>query len=354
MKYRIVHHQLKFKTPAKTSRNVFEERHIRYVILEKNGVIGIGEAAPLVHLSIDDVEDYDSKLEGICTQLCEDALHHELSLDLIFNLDLKLYPSIQFGLETALLDLQNGGSRKLFDTAFIQGKPIPINGLVWMDDLDKMYDETMSKINEGFRCIKFKVGQHDFDAECRFLERIRKEYDAFKLEIRLDANGAFVSDEALQQLKDLSRFDIHSLEQPIKPNQWDAMAELCAEAKIDIALDEELIGVNVTERGKTLLKHIQPQYLILKPNLIGGFSISDHWIKLCRRHQTGWWATSALESNIGLNAIAQWVSQYDTTVPQGLGTGGLYSNNISSPLAIQNKSLVYGNDLWELSLFELR
>lgn len=351
MEYRIIHHQLEFVKPAKTSRNVFKERHIRYVLLSENGITGIGEAAPLHLLSIDDVEDYDSKLEEVCTQLCKVKLTSHLNLDLNFDLNLNQYPSIRFGLETALLDLKNGGRQIIFDTDFLRGKPIPINGLVWMADLDAMYDEAISKIQQGFRCIKFKVGQHDFDAECRLLERIRKEYSAFQLEIRLDANGALLQDEALTQLNELSRFDIHSIEQPIAVNQWDDMAKLCQESKIDIALDEELIGVEVFEKGNELLKHIEPQYVILKPNLIGGFTVSDEWIKLCRKHQIGWWATSALESNIGLNAIAQWVSQYDVNMPQGLGTGSLYSNNIDSPLEIIDQNLTSNSQHWDLSIF---
>lgn len=344
MEFQIVHHQLQFVKPAKTSRNVFKERHIRYVLLSENGVTGIGEAAPLHLLSIDDVADYDEKLKEACTHICNSNLN--------LSSDLNQYPSIRFGLETALQDLQNGGRRVIFNTDFIHGKAIPINGLVWMAGLDAMYDEAISKINQGFRCIKFKVGQHDFDAECRLLERIRTEKDAFNLEIRLDANGAFLPDDAITQLKELSRFDIHSIEQPIAVNQWDDMAKLCREGKIDVALDEELIGMDVYANGQEILKQIHPQYIILKPNLIGGFTISDEWVKLCRRHSIGWWATSALESNIGLNAIAQWVSQYDTHMPQGLGTGSLYTNNIGSPLEIRNQSLLSGNTSWDLTQFE--
>lgn len=350
MEFRIVHHALKFVKPAKTSRNVFKERHIRYILLSHDGLTGIGEASPLSMLSIDDVEEYDERLDAACTQFCDESFNRDFNLT--FDLNLHDFPSIQFGLETALLDLRNGGQRVIYNTDFIRGKAIPINGLVWMADLEAMYDEAISKINNGFTCIKFKVGQHDFDAECRLLERIRKLYDAFKLEIRLDANGAFLADEAPSQLKELSRFHIHSIEQPIAVSQWDDMAKLCQESVIDIALDEELIGVNVDTHGAQLLAHIKPQYVILKPNLIGGFKVSDTWIKLGNKHGVGWWATSALESNIGLNAIAQWVSQYDTTMPQGLGTGSLYSNNIESPLEIVGQSLHYSPKKWDLSSFD--
>lgn len=346
MEFDIIHHTLEFKKPAKTSRNIFDQRKIRYILLTKNGITGIGEASPLKLLSIDDVEHYDATLEAFCNEVTQGVDINDLELD--------QFPSIRFGLETAILDLHNGGTRKLFNTEFTRGKPIPINGLVWMSDLESMYAEAIQKINQGFRCIKFKVGAHDFDAECRLLERIRKQFSAFDLEIRLDANGAFLLDEAHQQLRDLSRFEIHSIEQPIKPNQWDDMARLCAEANISIALDEELIGLDVIQQGNSLLTHVKPAYLILKPNLIGGYTIGDEWIKLCRQHQMGWWATSALESNIGLNGIAQWVSTYDFDMPQGLGTGGLYANNIPSPLEIIGQSIVYQPEKkWVLDLFPL-
>lgn len=339
MEIRVVTHSLLFNKPAKTSRNTFTERLIRYIVIEGNGKQGIGEAAPLKYLSIDDVENYD--------QVLVDSLEHiqrGVSLD---ELDLRLFPSIRFGIETALLDWKNGGKMELFDTDFIRGKAIPINGLVWMSDLEAMYTEATEKIEAGFRCIKFKIGAHDFNAECRLLESIRKRYSAFNLEIRLDANGAFLPDDAQEKLKDLSRFEIHSIEQPIAPMQWDDMARLCVESKIDIALDEELIGAGEKD---AMLRHIQPQYIILKPNLIGGMAESDDWIQRARNLNIGWWATSALESNIGLNAISQWVSKYDTSMPQGLGTGSLYSNNISSPLQVVNQSLVYRGN-WDKQLF---
>ncbi len=340
MEYRIVTRTLHFKKPAKTSRNIFEERLVRFVLFSQNGVTGIGEAAPLVKLSIDDIDEYDKVLHQYC---------HELVAGVsIQDLDLSLHPSMRFGLETALLDLQNGGQQLIFKTAFYSGSPIRINGLIWMGELDQMYEEALQKIKSGFDCIKFKIGTHDFDAECRLIEKIRKQFSAFKLEIRLDANGAFLPDEAQQQLRDLARFDIHSIEQPIGAGQWDSMAKLCRESKIGIALDEELIGLDVAG-GDSMLTQIRPQYLIFKPSLIGGFTICDAWIALCHKHDIGWWATSALESNIGLNAIAQWVSQYNTSLPQGLGTGGLYTNNIESPVKTVGQELVYDKTSWDMS-----
>ncbi len=257
------------------------------------------------------------------------------------DLDLKDLPSLQFGLETALLDFKTGGKRRLFDSSFTSGEPIAINGLIWIAGLEAMLEEADKKIKEGFTCIKFKIGAHDFDAECRMLELVRKKYSAFALDIRLDANGAFRPDEATEKLQLLSRFEIHSIEQPIGAGQLDWMQEICAKSKIRVALDEELIDVDVSTEGSNLLKMVKPAYLILKPTLIGGFAKADQWIALARKYQTGWWATSALESNIGLNAIAQWCATKNNTLPQGLGTGGLYTNNITSPLMVKHGKLIY-------------
>lgn len=333
--YKIKEHILQFKRPAKTSRNVFKERKIWLIELSDpmTGKTGIGEAAPLSLLSIDDVEDYASILEKYVQLLAEGKTLQELEL-------LK-FPSIHFGLETALLSLRSENN-KLFDTPFTNGRQkIPINGLVWMSDLDQMYTEALQKIDAGFNCIKFKVGAHDFDSECRLIEKIRRQYNAFKLEIRLDANGAFIADEAEEQLRELKRFEIHSIEQPIATDQWDEMAKLCHKPLIHIALDEELIGRAPAIEGSNMLGQIQPQYIILKPNLIGGLRAADEWIKLAGELGIGWWATSALESNVGLNAIAQWVSTYDTELHQGLGTGSLYENNLETNLRLDSGFMEY-------------
>ncbi|MBO6518271.1 MAG: o-succinylbenzoate synthase [Bacteroidia bacterium] len=341
MEFQLVPYQLVFKKPAKTSRNVFLERQVYFIVLRSNNVTGIGEASPLKLLSIDDVDDYQHRLEYYCTRLVNGESFEELDLD--------QHPSIRFGIETALLDLKNGGERHVFRNRFINGHPSRINGLVWMNDLDEMYTEALQKIDAGFSCIKFKVGAHDFDAECRLLEKIRANHSAFKLEIRLDANGAFLPDEASKQLREFKRFDIHSIEQPIKPKQWDDMARLCHDRIIDIALDEELIGLHPEREGLNLLTSIHPHYLIIKPNLIGGFEMADSWVSLCHDQSIGWWATSALESNIGLNAIAQWVNQYEVDMPQGLGTGSLYTNNIPGPLQVVGEHLRYTDTGWDIS-----
>lgn len=334
--YDIEKYELEFIKPAKTSRNTFTSRTVYFIHLHDltSGKTGVGEAAPLSLLSVDDVEDYKGILEEKLNDFCEAK-----SLE---DIDLRGYPSISFGLETALLDLGSKSSGVLFDTAFTRGeKPIKINGLVWMNDAQSMYKEAITKIRAGFDVIKFKVGALDFDEECRMLEKIRKEYDAFKITLRLDANGGFHADEAMEQLKELSRFDIHSIEQPIKPQLWDDMARLCAESPVDIALDEELIGLEPYIDGTKMINHIKPQYLILKPNLIGGLTAADSWIELTRKNDCRWWATSALESNIGLNAIAQWVSQYDDLLPQGLGTGSLFTNNKKSKLLVESGYVRY-------------
>ncbi|MBT8326127.1 MAG: o-succinylbenzoate synthase [Bacteroidia bacterium] len=322
-------YELVFNKPAKTSRNVFEVRKVFVVSLfdSTNGRKGIGEAAPLSLLSIDDIPNYEEILKEKATLFCSNQDFNELELD--------RFPSIRFGLETAFLDLKSTEGR-LFETPFTKGDAvIPINGLVWMNDTERMYQEALQKIDAGFKVIKFKVGAQDFDDECRMLERIRSHYSAFKITIRLDANGAFKPDEAAEQLKELKRFEIHSIEQPIAKDNWDEMEELCYERIIDVALDEELIGVSVEKHGYQLLNHLKPQYIILKPNLLGGLSKSDEWISLANNLNIKWWATSALEGNIGLSAIAQWVSKYETQLHQGLGTGSLFKNNFKSPLQLE-------------------
>ena len=341
LQYTIKDHTLEFIRDAKTSRNTFKERKIHLVELldPVTGSKGIGEAAPLQLLSVDDVPDYKDHLEALTGQLCEGTPYNELELE--------NFPSIAFGLETALLDLHNSNGR-LFSTPFTQGEAsIPINGLVWMSDLEEMEKEAFRKVEEGYNCIKFKVGAQDFDGECRMLESIRKQHSAFNLEIRLDANGAFDPSEAPEQLKELRRFEVHSIEQPIGPRLWDDMARLCHNPLIPIALDEELIGLKPAQYAEKMLKTVRPQYLILKPNLIGGLAASDLWIEFAQKMGIKWWATSALESNVGLNAIAQWVSQYDNSLHQGLGTGKLYCNNLPSLLVLKSGRMYFKTSVSE-------
>ena len=333
---------LDFKFPAGTSRGVLQHKPSSFLILEKDGFKGIGECSTISDLSIDPPTTYYQKLDEVCRLINEDCDPN--------SIDLSTYPSIAFGLETAFLDLAANGSKCLFPSLFTQGKAgIPINGLVWMGDKAFMQKQIREKIDAGYRCIKLKVGAIDFDTELEIIKGIRQQFSHADMEIRLDANGGFVPEDALEKLNKLSTFSIHSIEQPIKQKQFDAMAELCRQSPIPIVLDEEIIGVDSVER-ETLLQTIKPAYIILKPSLIGGFKQSEEWINLAEKHNIGWWITSALESNIGLNAIAQWTFTLNSKLPQGLGTGQLYHNNIPSPLEIENAKLFYKPELnWNLS-----
>ncbi|HYG16862.1 MAG TPA: o-succinylbenzoate synthase [Bacteroidia bacterium] len=332
----VTRHTLRFKTPARTSRNTLADKTVWLLHLgyEANPAVkGIGECGPLSGLSIDDVEGFEDQLNKV-TGLLNEGFHPK-------ELGLEQWPSIRFGLETALLDLENGGKKKIFDTPFYTSElKLPINGLVWMAPKEDMLKQAEDKIAAGYTCVKFKVGAIDFDEECRMLEALRKKHSAFKVEIRLDANGAFSPDTVMEHLNELKRFEIHSIEQPIRQGQWDTMAEVCAKSKIPVALDEELIGVSSND-AERLMKTIRPPYIILKPGLLGGFEISQRWILLAGKHNAGWWITSALESNVGLNAIAQFTSLYPVTIPQGLGTGQLYENNFESPLKVENGYIFY-------------
>lgn len=294
---------------------------------------GWGEAAPLPGLSIEANEDFEELLNAVIELLNEGHLSHDL--------DWKNAPAIQFAVETAQIDLWNGGEQVLFSNPFTEGNSIPINGLVWMDGIEAMLEQAHTKVAQGFDCIKFKIGGHDFDAECRMLEKFRMQHLPSQVQIRLDANGAFASDEAIHKLKELHRFGIHSLEQPLAAGQFDASEEVCGKSPVAIALDEELIDINPETEGLALLTKIKPAFLVLKPTLLGGMMMSSKWVRLADLCKLGWWATSALESNIGLNAIAQWVSTQNSKLHQGLGTGSLYQNNITSPLYAKSGALHY-------------
>jgi o-succinylbenzoate synthase len=322
-----------FKFPAGTSRGVLHQKTSHFIKLTEDGVSGIGECSTIPGLSPDPEAAYEQHLEAVCRLLSEGV-----SPD---NIDLEDFPSIRFGLETALLDLKNGGKQLLFPSAFTIGKQgIPINGLIWMGDLHFMKAQINRKINEGYRCLKMKIGALDFDTEVEILRDIRSAFSPEDLELRLDANGAFHIATAMSKLNILSAFHIHSIEQPIQPNQYEAMRKLCNESPIPIALDEEFIGYPTKNAGE-LLRNLKPAYIILKPSLLGGFRQSQQWIDAAEKTGTGWWVTSALESNIGLKAIAQWTATLNNSLPQGLGTGQLYQNNIESPLRIENAALWY-------------
>ena len=318
---------LNFKRPSGTSRGILTEKETWILILEENGKKGIGECGILRTLSFDDRPDYEEKLKWVCSNI-------SLGKEQLWE-ELRDFPSIQFGVEMAFRSLLAHDPFTLFPSDFTSGKDsIPINGLVWMGKEAFMKEQILQKIEEGFRCIKLKIGAIDFETEISLLRFLRKEFTSEEMEIRVDANGAFAPSEALTKLKRLSELELHSIEQPIKQGQPELMAELCEQSPLAIALDEELIGVTQVTKKRELLKIIQPQYLIFKPSLIGGFRGTSEWIELAEEFGTGWWITSALESNVGLNAIAQFTYVQNNDMPQGLGTGGLYTNNFDSPLEV--------------------
>ncbi len=343
LKTKLTKHTLEFKFLAKTSRDELKTKDTWFLsVTDENGVIGLGECSIIAGLSMEDPKKFEEKLKHVGSHFSQYENYHELLVN---------FPAIRFGIETALLDLKNGGKRELFKTDFtLNKKPMPINGLVWMGDKPFISRQVKEKIEAGFTCIKLKIGALDFKQELDILKSLRKEYSANDIEIRVDANGAFSLEDALEKLLRLSEYDLHSIEQPIKQGQWEEMAALCQFSALDIALDEELIGVNSVSKKKELLETIQPQYIILKPSLVGGFKASEEWISLAKELEINYWNTSALEANIGLNAISQWTSSLNNPLPQGLGTGGLYHNNIPSPLVVKNGEIIYDRDSgWELN-----
>lgn len=327
---------LHFKRPSGTSRGVLTEKETWFILLEQDGIKGIGECGILRSLSIDDRPDYEAKLRWTCENI---HLGKEVLWEALIE-----FPSIQFGVEMAFQSLAAETPFLLFPSGFTNAqKSIPINGLVWMGEPSFMKEQIEEKLTQGFNCIKLKIGAIDFDKELALLRFIRENYGGETIEIRVDANGGFTSEEALSKLNQLSGFKLHSIEQPIQKNHTDRMSELCKTTPIPIALDEELIGVFSYEEKEALLQKIRPQYIILKPSLIGGFRGSKEWISLAEKYNIGWWITSALESNIGLNAIAQWTFLQQNPMPQGLGTGGLYTNNFDCPLEVLEGQLWYQN-----------
>ncbi|MBR5193799.1 MAG: o-succinylbenzoate synthase [Bacteroidaceae bacterium] len=348
MKVSVIPKLLHFKQPAGTSRGIYTTRKVWYILLSDTDNpthFGIGECAPLPALSCDDVPNYEDILKETCISLEEymktnfENAFTNLKNCKAFLKKLEDYPSILFGVETALAHYQ-ARSLQLWHTPFSQGKEgIPINGLIWMGNFDEMYQRIEEKMQQGFRCIKLKIGAIDFEKELELLAHIRKHFTSEQIELRVDANGAFSPTDALDKLKRLSEYQLHSIEQPIRAGQWQEMAKLCKHTPLPIALDEELIGINNRQQKIELLDTIQPQYIILKPSLHGGINGSEEWIELATERGIGSWVTSALESNIGLNAIAQWTATLMPTLPQGLGTGLLFTDNIDYPLHIQGDCL---------------
>ena len=333
---KIVPRRLHFKQPAGTSRGSYTTRDVWYLHLTSDKYpdrVGIGECAPLPKLSCDDMQGYESVLAHICNEVTEQGGFSVESL--------RDYPSILFGLETAFRHLERG-CFELWDTPFSRGEVgIPINGLIWMGDYKKMLEQIEAKMAVGFRCIKLKIGAINFEEELALLRFIRSHFSAKEVELRVDANGAFAPADAMEKLKRLAELDLHSIEQLIRAGQWEDMARLTAETPLPIALDEELIGINIPERKQCLLDSVHPQYIILKPSLHGGMAGGNEWIREAEKRNIGWWITSALESNIGLNAIAHWCATFNNPLPQGLGTGALFTNNVDMPLEVRKDSLWY-------------
>lgn len=333
---------LHFKQPAGTSRGVYTTHRSYYVTIEKDGVKGVGECSILPDLSCDAMPwpRYEAVLRKTC-ELVEQmgGIPYEM---------LRPYPSILFGLETAFAQVDAHGSTALSDTPFARGEEgIPINGLVWMGSFEEMYARLEEKLQQGFHCVKLKIGAIGFSRELELVRHIREHFFKEQIELRVDANGGFTPENAMERLNKLARYDIHSIEQPVKQHQWKEMAFLCKESPLPIALDEELIGVNLPEQKARLLDTIHPAYIVLKPSLHGGMMGCREWIRLANERGIGSWITSALESNVGLNAIAHFCAEVygpHITMPQGLGTGMLYSDNIDRPLKIIGDKLWYSKN----------
>ena len=327
-------HELQFKRPSGTSRGVLKTKETWFIRIENKGNYGIGECGILRGLSIDDRTDYEEKLNWTCQNI---QLGKEKLLEELIE-----FPSIQIGVEMAFISLASKNPHVLFPSDFTTGNSgITINGLIWMGEFDFMKQQIEEKLAKGFTCVKLKIGAINFADELTLLKKIRNQFSEKEVELRVDANGAFHPNDALEKLKRLSEFNLHSIEQPIETKQWQDMAELCEKTPFPIALDEELIGVFDVTKRLEMLQTIQPQYIILKPSLVGGFKETKNWIDIAESQDINWWITSALESNVGLNAIAQFTYTLQNKMPQGLGTGSLYTNNISSPLEINGEKLWY-------------
>jgi len=355
---RIIPHSLQFKFNARTSRGAMQQHQVYYLLVSDTDnarKVGVGECAPLPGLSMDyspdfyirlqkEVQSLNDKLESNDLNFLESGIYEDKS---------KQLPSLKFALETAILDWEQGGVKCIFSNSFSAGQTsIPINGLVWMGDKSFMQEQIRKKLQEGYTCLKLKIGGLDFATELDILKSIRQVAAASDLTIRLDANGAFAAEEALVKLNKLAAFQIHSIEQPIRQGQWSAMQQICQDSPLPIALDEELIGVIEKDNQEELLSYIKPHFIILKPTLLGGFKACSEWIAKAENNNIGWWVTSALESNIGLNAISQFTAEYPVKMEQGLGTGQLYHNNIPAPLTIEKGNLFYNkNQSWDNSLF---
>ncbi len=348
---------LNFKFDAGTSRGIMKTRDVWFLKIYDDRipeVFGIGEVAPLSRLSNEDPQLIPAALQQIEKEIRKQTTpqSESIALETAKLVTPEGFASIRFGLEMGLLDLLHGGARIIYKTDWVLGgRPLPINGLIWMGDEAFMQQQIDRKLVEDYDCIKMKVGALDFEKELAIISSLRRK--AQDVEIRVDANGAFPNNEALKRLIRLSEFGVHSIEQPIIPKQPEAMQLLCKKGAIPVALDEELIGIGPLQEKRQLLEFLKPQYIVLKPSLLGGFVETSEWIGLAEEMEIGWWITSALESNIGLNAIAQYVARFQNLMPQGLGTGQLYHNNFDGPLNIKAGELAFDPKAhWDIDLFE--
>lgn len=346
LKIKYLKHILNFRFQAGTSRGVLTE-HPTYILqlFDENEpeIVGLGEAGPLKGLSMDDRPDFEKCVQNFCQNFNQNNFQNstKVTFKYIQENTIKL-PALRFAIETALLDLQHGGKRLIYPNSFyLEAKPLSINGLIWMGDETFMNQQIEAKLEAGFSCIKMKIGAIDFETELKLLRKIRQNYSVQEITLRVDANGAFSPETALSKLEKLAELDLHSIEQPIRQGQIEASKNLCKETPLPIALDEELIGIDVEKEGKNLLQIIESQFIILKPTLLGGLENTRKWIQIAEELHIGWWITSALESNIGLNAICQFTAEFNPTLPQGLGTGQLYHNNFDSPLTISSGFIQY-------------
>lgn len=345
---KIIRREFRFQRPATTSRGTYLKKEVYFIVIyyaNDPAVAGIGECSLFPGLSYDDVKGFNKKLEETVDRINQG--------EYFSNINLTEWPSIYFALETAWKDFRVNGSKILYPSRFTEGKDsLGINGLIWMDSREEMIRQIQMKVNDGFTCLKMKIGTLDLHEELEVLKFIRERFDSEEIEIRVDANGAFHPVEALEMIKMFSDYDLHSIEQPIAAGHPEEMAQLCLTSPVPIALDEELIGKQTGAAKRKIIETIRPHYLVLKPGLLGGLASCKEWINLAEEHNTGWWITSSLETNIGLNAIAQWTYTLQNPIFHGLSTGSLYNNNISSPLYLHGERLYFDPDRkWNLSAF---
>lgn len=356
LKFEIKKHCLDFHFEAGTSRGILTHKNSYFIKISQADyptISGIGEAGPLKGLSPEFEDNCINAFKQVVNQISVVELPHKLEEipDWLNGHPIE-QASFKMAIEMAIRDYLIQKNGIYFDNTFSTSETnLPINGLIWMGSAEFMQKQIEDKLALGYSCLKLKIGAIDFETELSLLKHLRDRFSKDELSIRVDANGAFEPVNAEEKLEKLARFDLHSIEQPIKAGQWKEMAKLVSQKIIPIALDEELIGIRNIEEQKELLNSIQPEYIILKPSLLGGFHDTDQWIQLTKNSPIKWWITSALESNIGLQAIAQFTANYDNPMPQGLGTGQLYTNNFESGLSIDKGQIKFNSKVDRKSPF---